>query len=225
MEVIVLIPALIKDKRQYEMVRVQSLLRDRLRTCGSDQPVKVHSCIAYDHVAEEMLDGVLDLDFSVKLFGCQMYPDEPEPTGIRRPTEHALHALGAMFRRREDVFVLRVIQDTVIDNAARMMGILRELAGRTGPFLAGGLQACGEIDHFVEAVGIPRQPRYGYVQGALMFARLSVWWEHYPRLPAAVTHYSDDSVMSQMVLHAGGELVAMPGCWRHCHDAPASAGK
>ena len=221
MDLVILVPALITTDRQVEMVRVQSLLRDRMRMHVQDKEIRIHSCVVYDHVVHDWLDVVLDLDFSIKLFGCQMYPEGREPTGIRRPVEHAVQALGALFSGHRDVHLLRVIQDTVIDDVGKMGSTLQELSARTRPILAGELQECAEIDEFLAALQIPCRQSYPFVQGALMFARLDVWLEHYPRLPARITHYCDDSVMSQMVVHAGGELVAMPGCWRHCHEATA----
>lgn len=221
MELIILVPALVANERQADMVRVQSLVRDRMRRKVSCSEFQIHSCVVYDHVAQELLHTVLDLDFSVKLFGCQLYSDAPNTTGIRRPVEHALRALGALFPRHRDLYLLRVIQDTLIDDVGALASILGGLGTRTGPFVAGDLHECAQIDHFLVDLGIPTRTSYRFVQGAFMFARLDVWLEHYPRLPAPITHYCDDSVMSQMVVHAGGELVPIPGCWCHCHDAPA----
>jgi hypothetical protein len=220
MNIVVLVPAYIEDERQVEMVRVQSLLRDRMRAYVGSGDVRIHSCIMYDYVANPLLDRVLDLDFSLKFFGRAMYPERAQPNGIRRPVECALRALGGIFCGQDDVYLLRVIQDTVVDDASQMLNNLVDLARMPGSFLGGGLESCEDIEAYLTAVKLPWQLTYGYIQGAVMFARLDTWIQHYLRLPAEVTHYSDDSVMSQLVLHGGGELVGMPGCWRHCHDAP-----
>ena len=78
---------------------MQSLLRDRLR-CHRDaihqnnSPCpSIFSCVVYDQIAAELFDQVLELPFDVKLFSSDMDPGV-QPSGIGRPTDHALTPLG-----------------------------------------------------------------------------------------------------------------------------------
>jgi hypothetical protein len=222
MHLLILVPALITCEAHVEMVRVQSLLRDRLRRCAdaNGSGVSVHSCIVFDAVGPPFLNAVLDFDYSIKFYGTQLYPDAPEPTGIRRPCEQALVQLGRTFKPWDSTYVLRIGQDVYVRDATSLFIALHDLMGRPDEFLAGGFDTCSDVHAFLAQLSIPRSARYRYVQGALMFARLDVWLRYFPRLPPDVVHFCDDSVMSQMVKHAGGALLGLDRCWDHRHGCP-----
>ena len=116
---------------------------------------------------------------------------------------------------------MRVIQDAVVLDASSflddLLSLIRSREPRDGYFLAGDLTHCDDIGGHMDALGLPRQPSYLYAQGAVLFAPYGVWQCHYPRLPAAVTHWCDDSVFSQMVVAAGGQLLPLPRRWDHRH--------
>lgn len=220
MILILVVPAIVRCDRHLEMMRVQSLLRSRLRGHDKAGCFKIHSCVVFDHVDEEWLDAMVDLDFSLKLFGRNLYRNDPVTTGIRRPFQSALRTIAELFGSTRNIFVLRVIQDVVIDDVPALLAMLINIASNSKDFVAGQLDTCVDIATFLQDLQIPATPPYTYIQGAVMFAPLHVWLRDYTRLPPAITHFCDDSVMSQMVTHGGGEMIRMTTCWRHRHHCP-----
>jgi hypothetical protein len=216
----VLIPALVRCDKHLEMMRVQSLLRERLRLHDRKRQFNIHTCVMFDDVLPEFMNDILSLDFSIKLFAHQLYPERPYCTGIRFPFEMGLRTVSKLLRQLAPTFVLRVIQDVVVDDVEQLLEALGALVENTRDFVAGDLATCDDIGGFLDELRIPRAPAYHFVQGALMFAPLQVWLQNYIHLPASISHYCDDSVVSQMVVRYGGELHRIPVCWRHLHDRP-----
>jgi hypothetical protein len=222
---VVVIPAVVRDRRGLEMLRVQSLLCPRLSRANADPGLVIHGCVAYDAIAPELLDETLALSFTVKAFSVGN-SGWLQATGIRQPTQRAVDQIRSIFGPGRELYVLRVIQDAVVLDAGSLLAEMVGLIDREkGSFLAGAMEACDDIGPHMEALGLPRRQSYPFAQGAVLFAPLAVWEKHYPRLPRAITHYCDDSVMSQLVTAAGGRLLPLTRHWEHRHDCPVEASR
>lgn len=217
--VVILVPAIVHQPNHIEMVRVQSLLASRL----SGRGFRVLSCIVFDSVELKYVDDVMAMNFTMGVF------QKSPPTGIRRPTETGLRAIREVWG--ENVNILRIIQDTPVLKADSLAADILKAIGEPGDWIAGGIrtfhrQADNPNYQALQELAIPDKLTYEHVHGCLSFARLDVWERFYGRMPASVTHYADDDVMSQWILQSGGRLIAFNAkAWAHRHDSPADANR
>ncbi len=209
----VLIPAVIRESKHVEMLRVQSLISQRLRKHG----IQAFTCLVVDAIEERFIEEVRSLDFDMGIF--QRTP----PNGVRRPTETGLRAIREVWG---NVPVLRVIQDTPIIDAESLSSDILNAIGSDGDWVAGGLRTFKRFEgnpnfQALNELEIPEKEEYQHIHGCFMLAKLDVWERYYSAMPKSITHYADDDVMSQWILKKGGRLIPFSDTsWEHRHDSP-----
>ena len=213
-------PAYVSQPNHFEMIRLQSLLARRLRLHAAGAAgeagagVTIRHTICYDRADPQYRPALAELGFDEAVF-----LDGP-PTGVRRPTNYFL-----AMPRREDTYVLRVIQDTFVDDPRTLMADLGTWMGGDGrDVLAGSVEPVPlfvnvpYLDPLLARSGLEVRPSYRHVQGALMFARLDTWRRYYLPMVPEVSHFFDDVVFSEWLSQSGGRLVSVAKCFSHLHD-------
>jgi hypothetical protein len=225
MRLLVFFPFFISDPRHIDMLRVQSLLRDRLRQVAGSE-LEISSAACFDFVDErfrlqvDALESAFDFWADSSKVVARAGPHAK--WGIRRPTSYAVDAIARNQTAPDEVFLLRVIQDTFVDDPRTLYEQLR-LAAETGMkdrFITANIHHWPTNGHayLCRAMRLPFNGIADYAQGALMMAPWRVWERYYLGLPAEIHHYWDDVMMSLWLTHEGGQLVNIPpDTFRHLH--------
>jgi hypothetical protein len=116
--------------------------------------------------------------------------------------------------------MLRVIQDTFIDDAGLFAASIQAALPQARHWIAAGLERCQRDGHrrWCEQLGLPFRNELEFPQGAVMLAPAVTWREVYlDGLPADITHFWDDLMMGELLRHRGGRLIDLPRSWTHRH--------
>lgn len=219
-------PALVVADEHVEMVRVQSMLRDRLEKFRESDDLLIVNVVAYDGVSPRYLDQLLDLDFTFKIWEHQIERAGGcgRPRGVRRPTNYCIDVLVKCLPhtlRHGDLYLLRIIQDTfVIDGKKFLEEIDRLARPQTGRFLAGKLARSTIDSHHLAAMGLKWVHCIEYTHGEVLLAPAEIWRQYYLPLPDQITHYTDDVLMSEWLTQEGGKLVGLTDTYSHLHACP-----
>jgi hypothetical protein len=231
MRILLVIPVFVSDARHVEMLRVQSLLRDRLKAAGEESLV-VWSAAVFDHIDEKFSEAVKDLekafDFFVTPSQVAAHSGANSLCGICRPTNYAIDILARNFDDASSVCVLRVIQDTFIMDIGTFVRKLKEMATQTNPrFIAADVLDWETDGHaaLCRTMKLPFSRRLQYAYGAVMLAPWPIWERFYLGLPPAIIHYFDDVMMSQWLLHEGGKLIGIGRQFEHMHHCESAVAR
>jgi hypothetical protein len=214
MKLLLFIPAYCDEPSHLGMIRIQSLLAERLRrhlACEIVSAVVVDFC--RDDLKTELRRIVAPFDIVRHSAGA--------PQGIRRPTNHAIDTLlpetGASC-------MLRVIQDAFIDDPATLSRGIEAAMPEVGHWVAAGVEHVERDGHqgWCEEIGVPFRRELEFPQGALMLAPAETWREMYLQgLPESITHHWDDLMMGELLRHRGGRLIELPRSWTHRRECGA----
>jgi hypothetical protein len=210
--IVVFTPAYVTAPNELEMVRIQSLLASRLRKAG---PRTIVPLVVYDR---------LDLN-SGRLFENEIIvegEDRRFQDGIRNPTEVAIR--WALKNFGEDATLLRVIQDTFIEDPASVLRQISSAEEVPGYWVSGRVDKVhyeGDRNAFrkIALQAGMRTSCEQLVVGEVVAAPVKTWRDLYLRMPKSVHHFHDDLCFSQMVVQSGGRMIEMSPAWEHLHDA------
>jgi GT2 family glycosyltransferase len=237
--VLCLTPAFVGSDRHLGMIRVQSLLKQRL-AAHLPASFELVSALIVDYVDPAYAEGLAELS---KQFDRCVYcppPRDGEKRGIRRPTSEGI--VGVAEPIRAD-YILRVIQDTFVLNPSAFAHDVASIIEKppqvkegspivvdaeigTVPWIAAALERQQTSDHpywdayrsLCHAMNLPVSAEIVFPQGAVMLAPRDVWRKYYLSLTNEMNHYFEDVLLGQWLLRHGGCFVAMPRRWKHYHE-------
>jgi hypothetical protein len=228
MRILLVIPVFVSDARHVEMLRVQSLLRDRLKAAGGESVV-VWSAAIFDHIDERFSEAVKgfgqDFDFFVTPSQVTAHAGAISLCGIRRPTNYAVDILARSLDDASSVYVLRVIQDTFITDICAFVRKLKGIDAQANRrFIAADVVDWETDGHasLCRTMKLPVSRHLQYAYGAVMMAPWPTWERYYLGLPSAINHYWDDVMMSQWVVHEGGKLIGIGRQFEHMHHCESA---
>jgi hypothetical protein len=129
MKLLLFTPAFCGEPRHLEMIRVQSLLAERLRrrlSCPIVSAVVVDFCRQDLHAPLRRAVAPFDV----------VRRSATTPQGIRRPTNFAIDAL---LRETSATHMMRVIQDAFVDDAAAFSRGIEAALPEAGHWIAAGM--------------------------------------------------------------------------------------
>jgi hypothetical protein len=210
MKLLLFTPVFCAEPRHLGMIRVQSLLAERLRR---HLDCEIVSAVVVDFCREDLK---AELHRIVAPFDIVRHSDAA-PHGIRRPTNYAMDTLVP---ETDTTRMLRVIQDTFVDDVVAFSRSIEAALPETGHWVAAGVEH-GERDghqSWCEEIGVPFRRELEFPQGCLMLAPAETWREMYLQgLPESITHLWDDVMMGELLRHRGGRLIELPRSWSHRH--------
>jgi hypothetical protein len=217
-------PAFVDNDRHMAMIRLQSLLKPRLRR-HLPSNIQFISALVVDYVhpwyAKELHGMSMQFDLCIH---CDP-PHKHENFGIRRPTTQAIAKVAESVHAH---YLLRIIQDTFISKAAIFAADIASIVGNPlqQEWIAAAIERQSVSDHpywepylsFCRTMRLNVPARIVFPQGAVMLAGLDVWQKYYLGLTKEMNHRFEDVLMGQWLLQSGGCFVPMCPTWRHYHD-------
>jgi hypothetical protein len=177
---------------------------------------EVVSGVICDYCAEPLEPLLLSAcdPFEIRQIGLPA-DAEPQKWGIRRPTNYSIRLAGQLGATH----VLRVIQDTYVDDCDAFCGNLGPWLDREDRWLGANLEYWATNYHFdiCRRMGLPTRYELNYPQGAVLIAPLETWQRVYLAMPMEIHHHLDDVVMGVSAESMGIPLLNMPKTWSHLH--------
>lgn len=215
--ILVMTPACVLNERHLGMIRVQSLLRRRLsRYLLPD--TRIVSVLVVDHADQKYKREVSVIASEFDKSTCSIPAHCGNQWGIRRPTNHAISDVAPSIHAD---FMLRVIQDTFVDNAEKLASDMVSAMAESGHWIAANVHHWPTGGHhwICGRMGLQCNWDLRYPNGALMFAPLATWRKYYLAMPEYIHHHWDDVIMGEWLRQSGdGKIIDIPAVWRHCHD-------
>ena len=220
-KILVWTPACVFDGRHVAMNRVQTLVKRRLQPHLPD--VELVSALLVDWSHDDCRDDVEAMAGEFDIYHYGVPTEFGEKWGIRKVTDYAI----ALARDIGAGHVLRIIQDTFVDDSAVLAQRIQSALPESGDWIGAHVvhwpddQGHGQ---FTTEMGLPFTSDIRWPHGELMFAPLVTWEKHYVTLPQRIHHHWDDIMMGLSLLYAGGRYLdwSTP-CWSHRHDCDVEA--
>src|SRR5665213_1677627 len=172
MKLLIVIPALINDERHVEMIRVQSLLADRLKLCQPE--FKIISVLVCDYIAPCFKERICSLGNRFDRFE-EIDNNGSWAWGIRNPTTRAIQ----MANEPGCTHILRVIQDTFVFDVETLADEIQKI--KDDQTIGGHIHNWPTSNHFgyCDEMGLEKRNPLTYVHGAVMFAPLAILDRYY----------------------------------------------
>jgi len=212
MQIVYFAPIVLECDQHLQMVENQFLQSEILKARLAAKGIDLFSVAVVDSIGESYLPKFNNIKFTRTFLPS----DLAGPRGIRRPTNFCIKMLSTS-NRLSDCYLLRAIQDAFITDIDQIVNDLLKCIAVEN-CIGGEITIANDIHHYLQAMGLKTEVEYSYVQGAFMFAPLRVWQRFYLPLPEEITHYRDDSVMSQWFRQCGGQYCPVSG-FVHLHAA------
>jgi hypothetical protein len=218
-KLLIFTPAVVLQANHAAMIAAQARQHEFLRRAFEDAGILTTTAIVYDALEEQFWPRLANVPTTYRISPCQVerYRSGGR-SGIRRPVDYLIDTVPS-WQPTENLALLRITQDTLVTDYRRFVAdALRVMRTQPGDYVAGKHQYCTDITKWVRALELHPRSCYEYVQGNVMLAPYETWRLYYRPMPAGVTHWCDDSVMSAWVQQTGGTLLFLEDTFWHFHE-------